>query len=93
MVTVAYRTISGTVYQSDGVTPVASAKVTLKNTATGVVAKTAYTAANGMFSAGSLRPGTYALSVTKWGYTFADPAATITVGPSSTGNVITAVTP
>jgi hypothetical protein len=49
-----------------------------------------YTAANGTFSAGSLKPGTYTLTVTKTGLTFTSPAATITVGPSSSGNVITA---
>jgi hypothetical protein len=31
--------------------------------------------------------------VSKSGYTFASPAATITVGPSSTGNVISATAP
>jgi hypothetical protein len=90
-VALAYFTISGTIYKSDGTTPVPSATVTLKKG--GVVVKTVYSAANGMFSAGGLKPGTYTLSVIRAGYTFAMPAATITVGPSSPGNAINAVTP
>jgi hypothetical protein len=55
--------------------------------------KTAYTASNGTFSVGSLKPGTYTLTITKSGYAFAVPAATITVGPSSAGNNISATVP
>ena len=83
--------ISGTVYASDGVTPLASAAVTVKKGATAV--KTVYTASNGTFTAGSLKPGTYTLRVSKYRYTFAVPAATITIGPDSSGNNISATAP
>lgn len=86
----AYFTISGTVFKHDGTTPVASAMVKLQN---GGFTKTVYTATNGTFSAGTLKPGTYTVIVTKAGYTFNIPAATITVGPNSAGNSISAVTP
>ena len=88
-----YFTIGGTVFKSNGTTVVPSAAVTVRQAAGGPI-KTVYSAANGMFSAGSLKPGTYTLTVTKAGYTFAVPAATITVGPSSpSGNNINAITP
>jgi len=86
-----YFTISGTVRKRDGTTALPSAIVTVLKGTTAV--KTVYTASNGTFSAGSLKPGTYALRVTKSGYTFATPAATITVGPSSTGIDIRATRP
>jgi hypothetical protein len=47
---------------------------------------------NGTFSIGNLKPGTYTLVVTRSGYTFTVPAATIVVGPSSSGNIVTALT-
>jgi len=86
-----YFSISGTVYASNGTTPLPSAAVTVRKGTASV--KTVYTAANGTFSAGSLKPGTYTLRVTKYRYTFAVPAATITVGPSSSGNNISATAP
>jgi hypothetical protein len=85
----AYFTISGTVHKSDGTTALPSATVTLRK---GAVAKTVYTGALGTFTAGSLKPGTYTLTVSKSGYTF-PASAPITVGPSSPGNVIDALTP
>jgi PKD repeat protein len=87
----AYFAISGTVYAKNGTTPLPSASVTVKKGTSAI--KTAYTAAGGTFSAGSLKPGTYTLTVTKAGYTFAAPAATITVGPNSTVNNIVATGP
>lgn len=87
----AYFAISGTVYAKNGTTPLSSASVTVKKGTSPV--KTVYTAAGGTFSAGSLKPGTYTLTVTKPGYTFAAPAATITVGPNSGGNSIVATGP
>ncbi len=91
--TPAYFSISGTVKNKLGTANLPSATVTVKKAATGAVVKTVYTAANGTFSAGSLKPGSYTLTVTKVGYTFAVPAATITVGPSSAGNTINATAP
>ncbi|MBI4516035.1 MAG: PKD domain-containing protein [Deltaproteobacteria bacterium] len=72
-------------------TAVVSASVQVKK-GTSVV-RTVYTAANGTFSAGSLKPGTYTLTVTKAGYSFTAPAATIALGPSSLGNGIAATAP
>ena len=91
--TPAYFTISGTVRRSvaGGGAVVPSATVTVKQGTT--LVRTVYTASNGTFSIGTLKPGTYTLTVTKSGYTFTVPAATITVGPSNAGNVINALTP
>jgi hypothetical protein len=52
----------------------------------------AYSLQNGGFTAGNLKPGTYTVNVTRSGYTFTVPAATVTVGPDSNGNVVTALT-
>ncbi len=87
----AYFAISGTVYATNGTTPLPSAAVTVKKGTSAI--KTVYTAAGGTFSAGSLKPGTYTLTVRKSGYTFAAPAATITVGPNSGGNNLVATGP
>lgn len=81
----AYFTIGGAVFASDTVTPVIRAKVQVKLGATTV--RTVYTAPNGVFAAGSLKPGTYTLTVTKPGYTFTVPAATTTVGPDQFGSI------
>jgi hypothetical protein len=89
--TPAFFTISGTVFQSDTTTQVPSAAVTVKRGS--ILVKTVYTGGNGMFTASSLKPGTYTLTVAKSGYEFAAPAATIIAGPSSTGNNINAITP
>jgi hypothetical protein len=88
----AYFAISGTVLAFGGVTPVSSAIVTVSKG--GVFVKSVFTAANGTFSAGFLKPGTYTLTVSKPGYTFPVPAvAAVTVGPSSPGNDVTATAP
>jgi len=87
----AYFTSSGTVKNSAGTLNLASATVQLfKGT---VIQKSALTNSSGVFTLGSLKPGTYTLKVVRSGYTFAVPAATITVGPDSTGTVINALTP
>jgi hypothetical protein len=83
-------TISGTVKNLAGTANVGSASVTVKKGTMAVAVK--YTASDGTFSA-VVKPGTYTLTVAKPGYTFASPAATITVGPSSTGNIINATAP
>ncbi len=87
--TPAYFLISGTVKNKLGTAGLGSAIVTVKKG--GVVVKTVYTAASGGFSAGDLKPGTYSLTITKSGYTFA--TSTITIGPSSAGNIINATAP
>jgi len=76
-------------------TLLSAATVTVKDSTTLLPAKTTFTAANGTFSAGSLKPGSYNITVTKSGYTFNDPANStpIMVGPSSTGNTIQAIAP
>jgi hypothetical protein len=87
-VTASPFTIAGTVKGVDG-KGVLSATVTVADPTTGAAVRTVYSAVDGAFSAGVLNPGTYTLTVTKVGYTF--PAAlTITVGPSSLNNTITA---
>jgi carboxypeptidase family protein len=85
-VTSTYFSISGTVKNSAG-TGLASAAVTVKKGTTAV--KTVYTAANGTYSAGSLRPGSYTLTVTKSGYTF-PVTGPVAIGPNATGIDITA---
>jgi hypothetical protein len=87
----AYFVITGTVYKKDGVTPVPSAVVTAKIGTKTVM--TVYTAANGTFSITGPKPATYTLTVSKSGYVFAAPAATMTLGPSSLGSVIRATSP
>jgi hypothetical protein len=87
----AYFLISGTVFQSNGSTPVAGANVVVKQGRVRVAR--VQTAVDGTFTADSLRPGTYKIKVRKSGFTFAIPAATRTVGPDSTGVVINALVP
>jgi len=88
--TPAYFTISGTVYLSNGTTPVSSAVVSLRRSSR--LIKLVNTVANGTFTAAGLKPGAYTLTVSKAGHTF--PAGpVITIGPSSAGNTINAVTP
>lgn len=82
-----YFTIGGTVYRADGVTPVASASVVVKTWPAGTIFKTVATAGDGTFVAGSLKPGTYTVTVNQPGYTFSV-LAPITLGPSSLVNVI-----
>jgi len=85
-------TAGGTWNGSTCTIAVSSATVVMTGATSGAV-RTVYTAANGMFSAGSLRPDTYTLTVAESGYTFTAPAATITVGPSSAGNIVTGTQP
>lgn len=86
-----YFTISGTVLTPGGVgSPLSGATVTVKKGA--AVVGAAYSASDGTFTATNLKPGTYTLTVTRSGYTFTVPAATVTVGPSSSGNIVTALT-
>ena len=49
--------------------------------------------ANGTFAVTLLKPGTYNVKVTKFGFTFADPTDTTTLGPTDTGNNLLAITP
>jgi len=85
----AYFAISGTVYAKGGA-PLPSAFVLVKKGTT--LVRVVATAPNGTFSAGSLKPGTYSLTVSKYGYTFAaaPQLSGIIVGPSSSGNIIIA---
>jgi len=81
-----YFTISGTVETSGG-TLLGGATITVKKG--GIFVKRVYSASvSGVYSAGGLRPGTYTLTTTKAGYTFAN--QTVTVGPDQTGQTITA---
>ena len=76
--------IDGTV-KTSGAVAIASATVNLFDTANGVLVKTMYSTSLGAFSATSLKPGEYRITVSKRGYTFDVPAATVSVGPSKTG--------
>jgi hypothetical protein len=84
-------TVGGTVFNSDGTTPVGSATVQITSGST--VVKTVSTAANGTFSATGLKPGTYTVVVSSSGNTFPDPGPTVVVGPNSSGNIIRALGP
>lgn len=85
MVSPAYFSISGTVVDS-GAVPIASATVVLKK-GTQVI-RTVYSASNGTYAIGTLKPGTYTINITKTGYAFPAPPS-VTVGPSSSGNTVT----
>jgi hypothetical protein len=90
----AYFTITGTVVAKNGTTPLSAATVTVKKGAS--IVKYAYTKPDGTFSIPNLKPstpGAYTLTVTKAGYTFASPAATIAVGPSGSVGTIAATAP
>lgn len=83
-----YFSISGKVRNSSGI-GVASATVMVMN---GTTTKTVYTSTSGTFTAGSLKPGTYTIVVSKNGYTFPAPPS-VSLGPSSPGNTIDAIDP
>ena len=85
---VAYFQIAGTVKNTGGTAGIPSARIEVRRRIGGSLAKTAYTAADGTFSIGTLKPGTYDLYITKTGYSFASPAASYTVGPTTSGNEI-----
>ena len=77
--------VKGQVESGQCIAPLASAKVEVKKDGSGVVERIVYTATNGKFTAGSLKPGMYDLSVTSPGYEFTDPAANnVEVGGSKT---------
>ena len=86
----AYFTIGGTVYRSDGRTPVSSAMIQVRRG--GTLVRTVYSTALGAYSVGSLRPGTYTLTVTKSGYVFPT-VPPVTVGPSNLAVNIVAISP
>jgi len=85
-----YFTISGMVKNSTGLLTVPSATVTVNKGTT--LVRTVYTASDGTFSVGSLKPATYTLTVTKSLYTFPPPIM-VTVGPNSPGNIIQSLAP
>jgi hypothetical protein len=93
----AYFTIAGSVVAKTTLAPLIGASVTLKKGAS--IVKKVYTVAAppavlpGTFEAISLKPGTYTLTITKPGYTFASPAATITVGPSDSAVAVVSTGP
>ncbi len=74
-------TVSGTVTNLAG-TPLSAASLTLK--LSGVTKGITSTNASGAFTFTNVVPGTYTITVTKSGYTFANPAATV---PVTTGAV------
>jgi PKD repeat protein len=83
----AYFTISGTVFNQNHTLPLSSAIILVKKGTT--VVRIVTTASDGTFAAGSLKPGNYDLYVTRTGYTFASPAASKSVGPTgSVGDIV-----
>lgn len=84
-------TISGTVFEKDGTTPLSGALVTVKKGASAV--KTVSTLVNGTYSIGGLKPATnYTLVVSKSLRTFPASVGPITIGPDATGQNVTALT-
>jgi hypothetical protein len=84
----AYFNISGVV-QDAGFVGLTGAMVKVMRGTT--LVKTIFTPAGGAFNSGAiLKPGTYTLTVTKTGYTFTKPAATVIVGPSQSDVVVKA---
>ena len=83
-------TIGGTVTSKTG-TLLPSAAVKLTRGAS--FSKTVYTNTSGAFSVTGLLPGTYNVTVTRIGYVFTNPAATVQIGPSNTTLVLAAVGP
>jgi hypothetical protein len=67
-----------------GIVNVAGADVRVTSTTNGLVAGSAITLANGTYTVGSLKPGSYNVFVSKPGYTFTAPAGNpYTVGPNA----------
>ncbi|MFN7975976.1 MAG: carboxypeptidase regulatory-like domain-containing protein [Acidobacteriota bacterium] len=87
----AYFKIGGKVMNKAGTAGIPGATVQLKKGTNFLLTLT--TAVDGSFLASSLKPGTYVVTVTKPGYTFPNPAATLTIGPDSLGNIIKATAP
>lgn len=90
VVTTAGFSIGGRVFRSDGVTPVASATVTIKRGL--VTVRTLATAANGSYLATGLRPGAHTVEARRTGYVFPAPTA-VTIGPDQLAVDVLAVTP
>ena len=92
-VTLSTLSIGGQVFRSNTTTPVPSATVVIKKGATPV--KTVYTNSLGLYSATGLKPGTYSVTVTKAGFTFAaaPQVSGVVIGPNATAASINAVTP
>ncbi len=88
-----YFRIRGTVYRKDGTMPASSALVSLRQGSATI--KTVSTGANGSFSFVNLKPGTYSITVTRTGYTFAPPpqVPSVIVGPDRVDIVIRALAP
>ena len=82
-------TITGTVTDAKGAV-IPNAAVTITNTATNV-AKSITADGSGFYSAGSLVPGTYKVSVTAPGFSVTNTTLVVQIGNSSNGNVKLAV--
>jgi PKD repeat protein len=73
--------VSGTVYKKDGITPLSGVSLSMK--LGGVTKYLASTDASGNYTFKPVAAGSYTVTATKSGYTFASPAASVTVGSSS----------
>jgi hypothetical protein len=74
--------IAGKVFRKGGVLPLAAAQVQVKRGT--VVVVNVFSAADGSYTTVAMKPGTYTLTATKSGYTFASPTATVTTPPAAT---------
>ena len=74
-----YFSVSGRVL--NGTTPIGGAQVHVYKGS--VLVKSLMSAADGSYSTGTLRPGTFTVTAFKAGFIFASPALTVTIGPSA----------
>ena len=83
-----FYSISGKAFKAGGVVPLSAAQIQVKKGV--VLVKSMNTAADGSYSTGNMKPGTYTLTISKTGYTFASPTLTVTIPPTATSQNFTA---
>ena len=86
-----YYAIGGQVFAKNGTTPIIGAAITVKR-GTVVVANLS-SGLLGKYATAAIKPGTYTLTATKSGYTFANPTATVTTPPGTTATNLVATGP
>jgi hypothetical protein len=72
--------IAGKVFQNGGVVPVAFAQIVFMQGNTR--AQSVLSGKDGSYESGRLKPGTYTITVTKYGQNFSKPFGPFTIGPS-----------
>jgi hypothetical protein len=86
-----FYSIAGQVFARGGTTPILGAAITVRRGT--VVVANLTSVALGRYVTAAMKPGTYTLTVTKAGYTFASPAATVTTPPGTTATNLVATGP